>query len=74
MKSHLWGAVKTALDVGVHGAVLKAGRAKIDDFDIPRLHALEQHVFRLEVAVDDVGLTQDSQRVQDLHINICVVK
>ena len=39
-ESHLRGAVEPALDVGVHGAVFKAGGAKVNDLDLPSL-ALE---------------------------------
>ena len=66
--THLRGSVEAALYVGVHGLVLEAGGAKVDDLDVPGIQALEQHVFRLQVAVDDVGLSQNSQRIQNLQV------
>lgn len=40
--------------------------AKVDDLDLPRLDVLQQHVFGLEVAVDDARLAQHRHGVQDL--------
>ncbi len=64
--AHLGGAIEARLDVGVHGAVLEAGGAEVDDLDLARVEPLEQHVLRLEIAVDDVALMQHRQRIQDL--------
>ena len=73
-RAYLGGAVEAALDVGVHRLVLQARRPKVDDLDVPRLHALEQHVLRLQVAVDDALRVQHRQRVQNLQHNSRRVK
>lgn len=70
-QQHLGAAVEAALDVAVRGARLKAGRAKVDELQLPQAAAAgawrrEQDVFGLEVAVDDRGLAQHDERVQDL--------
>ena len=64
-EAHLRGAVKSALNVGIHGAVLKAGRPKVNDLDLPRL-ALQQDILWLQVAVNDLRLPQNTQSVQYL--------
>ena len=66
--SHLRRAVEAALNVGVHGAVLETGRAKIDDLDLACL-PLEQHVLRLQVAVHNMSIAQHTQGVQYLRMH-----
>lgn len=56
--SHLRRPVEARLDVGVHGAILKAGAAKVYDLDVPRVQALKKDILWLEVAVNDVRLAQ----------------
>lgn len=65
--NHLRRAVEAGLDVGVHGPVLKAGGPEVDDLDVPVVQAPQQHVLRLQIAVDDVGVPQYHQSIQDLY-------
>ena len=70
---HLGRAIEAALDIGVHGAVLEAGGAEVDDLDVALQAALqrfEQHILGLEVAVHDVGVVQHHQCPQDLRQTI----
>ena len=64
---HLRRSVEAGLDVGVHGAVLEAGGPKVDDLDVSVVQAPQEHILRLQVAVDDVGIPQHHQSIQDLH-------
>jgi hypothetical protein len=47
------------LDVGVDALFAEAAAAKVDDLDGAAVLALEQHVLRLKVAVDEVMLAQE---------------
>ncbi len=58
--------VEPRLDVRVHGTVLEAGRPKVNDLDVPIVQASQQHILRLQVAVDDVGVSQNHQCIQNL--------
>lgn len=60
-------AVKSRLDVSVDLLGFEAARAEIDDFDANFALLLDENVFRLEVAVDDLVLPHEVQAHHDLY-------
>ena len=60
--------VEAALNVRVHGAVLKAGRSKVNDLDLPFL-PFQQHILWLQITVNDLRGPQHTQRIQYLQCN-----
>jgi len=60
--------VEAALDVRVHGAILKAGWSKVNDLDLPFL-PFQQDILWLQITVNDLRGPQHTQRVQYLQYN-----
>ena len=55
VEAHLRGAVEAALNVGVHCAILEAGRTKVNNLDLARL-PLEQNVLWLQVTMHNLSV------------------
>ena len=59
--------VKAGLDVRVNPLVGEAGGSEVDYFDTGLIWALQQDVLRFQVAVDDVFVSEELERLQDLN-------
>lgn len=53
-KNDFWGSIESGLDVSINALVRKAGAAKVNYLNATSILALQEYVFWLEIAVDDV--------------------
>lgn len=65
-QKNLWRSVESRLDVGVHCLTLVAGRSKINYLDDRAFEVLQQDVLRFQIAVDEAGLVEQGQAVEQL--------
>jgi len=65
-QNDLRGSIKPALNVGVDPFIVEAGGAEVNDFDAALVDSLQEDIFWLQVAVDDVVLLHVGEADQDL--------
>ena len=63
---HLWSAVRSGLDVGAEMIGRKARRSQVNHLHFASAEALDENVFGLQIAVDDVEFVDKVQRFEDL--------
>lgn len=66
-KNDLWRPVESGLDVGVDPLAHETARTVVNDLDARLVLLLQQDILRLEVAVNQIVIGVELQRLKDLN-------